>query len=50
MPWSQICVVKDESAFDLVEKMLTLDHTKRITAKDALSHPWFNEVRGQVKI
>jgi serine/threonine protein kinase len=25
--------------------MLTLDHTKRISAKDAVQHPFFNEIR-----
>jgi serine/threonine protein kinase len=37
--------VKDEQAIDLLDKMLTLDHTKRISAKDAVLHPFFNEVR-----
>lgn len=30
-----------EDALDLLEKMLRVDHTKRITAKEALNHPYF---------
>lgn len=30
-----------EEALDLLEKMLRVDHTKRITAKEALNHPYF---------
>ena len=29
-------------AIDLLERMLALDPTKRILAKEALQHPWFN--------
>lgn len=29
-------------AIDLLEKLLCLDPSKRIMAKEALSHPWFN--------
>lgn len=32
---------------DLLEQMLTYDHTQRITASDALKHPYFDEVRQQ---
>ena len=36
---------QDQELFiDLLEKMLTFDYTKRITAKDALNHPFFNEI------
>lgn len=30
-----------EEALDLLEKMLKVDHTQRITAKEALRHPYF---------
>lgn len=45
IPWTQVCVQKDPDALDLLDKMLTLDHNKRISAKDALAHPFFNEIR-----
>lgn len=32
-----------ESAKDLVKKMLTLDPSSRITAEEALNHPWVKE-------
>ncbi|XP_078156084.1 calcium-dependent protein kinase 29-like [Carex rostrata] len=38
-PWPSI----SESAKDLVRKMLTKDPKKRITAADALEHPWLKE-------
>lgn len=36
---------RDPNAIDLVEKMLTVDHKERITAEEALKHPFFNIVR-----
>jgi len=49
-PWSDFVNESNEhlvdpAVFDLLEKMLTYDHTKRITAKEAMNHPYFNEVR-----
>ncbi|GMJ14146.1 calcium-dependent protein kinase 15 [Hibiscus trionum] len=38
-PWPSI----SESAKDLVRKMLTLDPKKRLTAAQALEHPWLRE-------
>ncbi len=43
IPWTEICKIHDSNAFDLLDKMLELDHTKRISAKDALNHPFFND-------
>ncbi|CAK7336660.1 unnamed protein product [Dovyalis caffra] len=36
--------VLSDSGFDLLNKLLTYDPEKRITADDALNHPWFQEV------
>ena len=35
----------DNDVLDLLDKMLVYDHTKRITAKDALQHKYFDDVR-----
>ena len=35
----------DETAFDLLTSMLMIDHTERITAKEALKHPYFNSIK-----
>jgi serine/threonine protein kinase len=32
------------SAFDLLERFFELDYTKRITAKEALEHPYLSEL------
>ncbi|KAF9667992.1 hypothetical protein SADUNF_Sadunf15G0080500 [Salix dunnii] len=36
--------VLSDTGFDLLNKLLTYDPEKRITADDALNHPWFHEV------
>lgn len=36
--------VLTELGFDLLNKLLTYDPEKRITAEDALNHGWFREV------
>ena len=36
-------------AFDLLKKMLEFNPSKRITAKDALAHPYFAEIRDERK-
>jgi cell division cycle 2-like protein len=33
----------DGNGFDLLSKLLTLDPRKRITAEEALNHPYFRE-------
>jgi len=35
----------DDLAIDLLDKMLVFDHTKRITAKEALQHKYFDDIR-----
>lgn len=45
--WSELCKLKDPQAYDLLDKMLELDHTKRIKATEALKHPFFNSVRAE---
>ena len=42
--WQDICRLHDRDAFDLLDKMLELDHLKRISAKDCLKHPFFNSI------
>lgn len=39
--WSDI----DESFRDIIVKMTSLDPARRITAKDALEHSWFQDVQ-----
>jgi casein kinase II subunit alpha len=36
---------RDVEALDLVEKMLAVDHKERISAEEALEHPFFEIVR-----
>ena len=35
----------DETVFDLLTKMLQIDHTQRPTAVEAIKHPFFDAVR-----
>lgn len=42
--WKEICKIQDDSAFDLLSKMLELDHAKRITPEQALEHPFFKHI------
>jgi serine/threonine protein kinase len=34
----------DETAVDLLTKMVQLEPSKRITAKEALAHPYFRDM------
>lgn len=48
--WSRFIRAGDEERFgtgalDLLDRLLTLDHVKRITAKEALAHAYFDSVR-----
>jgi casein kinase II subunit alpha len=39
-----------QSGFDLLQRMLCYDHQERITAKQALAHPFFDAVRDSVQL
>ena len=41
---SKICPTLDDSGLDLLQQMLHYEPSKRITAKAALSHPWFDDI------
>lgn len=47
-----ICLMKphktDEEAISLMKKLLTVDHEERITAKEALKHPFFDPIRKEM--
>ena len=34
-----------DEAIDLLSKMLTIDHEDRITARDAMEHPYFDSLK-----
>jgi len=44
LPWNEVCKEKDPQAIDLLTKMLELDHIKRISAENALKHPFFDDM------
>jgi len=35
----------NDEAFDLLSKMLIYDHAERITPKESMEHPYFEQVR-----
>ena len=43
-PLQKVVATQDESALDLLSKMLNYDPSHRITAKGALAHPYFKDV------
>ncbi len=48
-PWKKFKTPQNEpyatnEAIDLIAQMLYIDHSKRITAKEALTHPYFAEL------
>jgi serine/threonine protein kinase len=47
--WSTLCKTTGPQAYDLLDKMLELDHTKRIKASDAMKHPFFNSIRNEIQ-
>jgi casein kinase II subunit alpha len=48
--WSRFITVENQNlatndAIDLLDKLLKYDHQERLTAKEAMAHPYFNAVR-----
>lgn len=41
--------VPSKTALDLVSKLLVYDHQQRLTAKEAMKHPFFDPVRDRVE-
>ncbi len=49
-PWQKFVTNENgtlcnDEAFDLLSKMLIYDHAERITPKEAMDHPYFEQVR-----
>lgn len=50
VPWNEFITEKNKhlanpEAIDLLDKLLVYDHQLRLTAKEAMDHPYFNPVR-----
>ena len=48
-PWAKFVTERNEhlvteEVIDLVDKLLRYDHQERLTAKEAMAHPYFNTV------
>jgi cyclin-dependent kinase len=41
----KLCSNMDERGIDLLQKMVELEPSKRISAKEALDHPYFEDYR-----
>ncbi|GAB5364950.1 hypothetical protein AAMO2058_001014400 [Amorphochlora amoebiformis] len=44
-PWKEVCSRLDKLGLDLLSKMLTYDPAKRISAAEAMKHPYFDDLR-----
>ncbi|EER07674.1 CDK5, putative [Perkinsus marinus ATCC 50983] len=49
LPWSQIVPSLSPDGVDLLSRLLKYDPSKRITGKQALEHPYFNDLPDHVK-
>lgn len=47
--WKDILGTDDVVLIDLMQKMLAIDPSHRITAKEALHHPYFNDISPAIK-
>lgn len=52
VPWSSLltagCPVPSPEGLDLLDKVLVYDHDMRLTAREAMAHPFFDAVRDRV--
>ena len=52
-PWHHFvggaCPMPGDDALDLLARLLVYDHSHRLTAREAMAHPFFDEVRARVK-
>lgn len=48
-PWIKICPRLDKLGIDLLSRMLVYDPDKRVTAADAMKHPYFDDLRKMMK-
>lgn len=51
-PWSKFINSDNQhlvspEAVDFLDKLLRFDHQERLTAREAMAHPYFNEVRAE---
>ena len=44
MSWKEICPRLSDEGIDLLSKLLRYDPEKRITASEALQHPFFKDI------
>ena len=46
---NQLCPIPSIAAIDLLDQLLVYDHQKRLSAEEALMHPFFDDVRERVQ-
>jgi non-specific serine/threonine protein kinase len=44
-PLKKICKRLDNIGIDLLQRMLQFDPSKRISAQQAMNHPWFKDLK-----
>mmetsp|Transcript_5327 Transcript_5327/g.6516 ORF Transcript_5327/g.6516 Transcript_5327/m.6516 type:complete len:203 (+) Transcript_5327:208-816(+) len=53
-PWASVvtkdCPQPSRQGLDFLDKLLEYDHTQRLTAREAMSHAFFDDVRDECKI